>query len=99
MEGGSLVAQHGSNGVEYLLFQGGEGMQNLKIPLSNWANLITDFEVSEIVRSHYLFFNCPILISTSLNCDELGLIQKQIYPKSLSHVRVICLDADIQLFC
>jgi hypothetical protein len=30
----SLVAQHGSNGVEYLLFQGGEGIHNLKIPLS-----------------------------------------------------------------
>jgi hypothetical protein len=32
MEGGSLVAQPDSNGVEYLLFLG-EGIQNLKIPL------------------------------------------------------------------
>jgi hypothetical protein len=34
MEGGTLVAQRGSNGVEYLLFRGGEGIQNLKILLS-----------------------------------------------------------------
>jgi hypothetical protein len=34
MEDGNLVAQRGSNKVEYLLFGGGEGRQNLKIPLS-----------------------------------------------------------------